>query len=441
MTRQPAARLTPAAAPDTAHPATRNPGPKPDPGRGQEHGPGHGPGHDVGWAEACTIARTSGRPLAGVVRPLAEAAGYALAAPVRALADLPSFDTSAMDGWAVAGPGPWRLKGQLLAGHDLGEPLAQGHAIRIATGAALPPGAMAVVRREHGRTEAGKGGELLFSTHGEPPAGQDVRPRGQECREGDELLAAGALVTPAVLGLAAAAGYDELLVTARPRAEVLVLGDELLDEGLPGAGRVRDALGPLLPPWLSALGADVTATRRLVDDADVLYEAIEASTADVVVTTGGTAGGPVDFVHPVLERIGAKLLVDGVAVRPGHPMLLAALPGGGHLVGLPGNPLAAVSGVLTLAAPLLRTLGGRSDPVPYAAPLAADVAGHPNDTRLVPVVLGEGPSVTALRFHGPAMLRGIAAADGMAVIPPGGAVTGAETVVLDMAWGSGGTFP
>jgi molybdopterin molybdotransferase len=143
----------------------------------------------------------------------------------------------------------------------------------------------------------------------------------------------------------------------------------------------------------------------------------------------------------VLARIGAKLLVDGVAVRPGHPMLLAALPGGGHLVGLPGNPLAAVSGVLTLAAPLLRTLGGRSDPVPYAAPLGADVAGHPNDTRLVPVVLGEGPSVTTLRFHGPAMLRGIAAADGMAVIPPGGAVTGAETVVLDMAWGSGGTFP
>jgi molybdopterin molybdotransferase len=356
---------------------------------------------------------------------------------LRALADLPSFDTSAMDGWAVAKAGPWRLAGQLLAGQGPGEPLTEGHAIRIATGAALPPGATAVVRREHGRTEAVGGAELLRSTHGAPPAGQDVRPRGQECRAGDELLADGTLVTPVVLGLAAAAGYDELLVTARPRVEVLVLGDELLDSGLPGDGRVRDALGPLLAPWLRALGADVTATRRLADDAEVLYEAIGASTADVVVTTGGTAGGPVDFVHPVLERIGARLLVDGVAVRPGHPMLLAALPGGGHLVGLPGNPLAAVSGVLTLAAPLLRTLGGRPDPDPYVAPLGADVAGHPTDTRLVPVVFGEGASVNPLRFHGPAMLRGVAAADGMAVIPPGGAGAGAEVAVLDMAWRSG----
>jgi molybdopterin molybdotransferase len=158
----------------------------------------------------------------------------------------------------------------------------------------------------------------------------------------------------------------------------------------------------------------------------------------VVITTGGTAGGPVDFVHPVLGRLGAELLVDGVSVRPGHPMLLAALPGGGHLVGLPGNPLAAVSGVLTLAAPLLRTLGGHRDQAPYLAPLGADVAGHPSDTRLVPVVFAEGASVVPLRFHGPAMLRGIAAADGMAVIPPGGAAAGARTVVLDMGWRSGG---
>jgi molybdopterin molybdotransferase len=179
------------------------------------------------------------------------------------------------------------------------------------------------------------------------------------------------------------------------------------------------------------------SVRRLVDDADVLYEAVTGSTAELIVTTGGTAGGPVDFVHPVLDRIGAKLLVDGVAVRPGHPMLLAELPTGGHLVGLPGNPLAAVSGVLTLAAPLLRTLTGRPGPTPYAARLTAAVPGHPADTRLVPVIFDEESKVVPLHFHGPAMLRGIAAADGMAVIPPGGVAEGAQTAVLRMEWGAG----
>lgn len=389
----------------------------------------------MSWPEARRVAGRAGVPQARANVPLDDALGYALAEPLTALTDLPSFDTSAMDGWAVAGPGPWRLSGQLLAGQRPGEPLPAGHATGIATGAALPPGATAVLRREHGR--AGPDG-MLHAVQGPPGPGQDVRTRGQECRSGEELLATGALVTPAVLGLAAAAGYDVLAVTVRPQVEVLVLGDELLDRGLPQGGRVRDALGPLLPAWLRSLGADVVAQRRLVDDADVLYEAVAGSTADLIVTTGGTAGGPVDFVHPVLERIGAKPLVDGVAVRPGHPMLLAELPTGGHLVGLPGNPLAAVSGVLTLAAPLLRTLAGRPAPIPYAARLTAAVPGHPGDTRLVPVIFDEETKVVPLHFHGPAMLRGIAAADGMAVIPPGGAAEGAETAVLGMEWSGWG---
>jgi molybdopterin molybdotransferase len=324
------------------------------------------------------------------------------------------------------------------------------------------------------------------------------------------LLPAGTVVTPPVLGLAAAAGYDELTVTTRPRVEILVLGDELLDRGAPREGRLRDALSPMLPSWLGALGAEVLAVRRLVDDAEALRQAVLASVADVVITTGGTAAGPKDHVHPVLAAIGARLLVDGVAVRPGHPMLLAELPDGAgrrdgsresrreghragrragppedrqdrrtdgptqgrmdgtthgppdgppdgptdgrrederardpsgghrrHLIGLPGNPLAAVSGVLTLAAPLLRTLAGIPEPAPYLAPLTADVSGHPVDTRLVPVVFDSESAARPLRFAGPAMLRGLAMADGMAVIPPGGARAGTETAVLDLGSGGG----
>ncbi|MHB9752804.1 molybdopterin molybdotransferase MoeA [Streptomyces sp. BYX5S] len=420
------------------------------------------------WAAARrTAARAERGPRGAVDVPLDRALGLVLAAPLTALTDLPSFDTSAMDGWVVAGPGPWAVVGEgLLAGHETPVPLADGEAAAIATGARVPPEATAVIRSEHGHLDAG--GQLHPMR--EVAHGQDIRPRGQECRSGEPLLPAGALVTPAVLGLAAAAGYDSLTVFPRPTVEVLILGDELLTSGLPREGLIRDALGPMLPHWLRALGVEVTAVRRLGDDAEALLTAVREARTDLVVTTGGTASGPVDHVHPTLRAVEAELLVDGVAVRPGHPMLLARLKEGQHLVGLPGNPLAAVSGLLTLAEPLLRVLSGRGqDPthssaqrqVPdgtltldfprnagaygdsgseaYTAPLHRPAPGHPHDTRLIPVVLrqddGSGHEwAVPLHYNGPAMLRGIAAADGLAVIPPGGAKEGQEVEILDLPW-------
>ncbi|MGY1580832.1 molybdopterin molybdotransferase MoeA [Streptomyces sp. MN13] len=371
--------------------------------------------------------------------PLDAALGLVLAAPLAALTDLPSFDTSAMDGWAVAGPGPWALRDEgVLAGHAGPARLADGEAVGIATGARIPPDTTAVLRSEHGITDD-KG--RLHPTR-EVGHGQDIRPRGQECRSGDQLLPAGALITPAVLGLAAAAGYDTLTVVPRPRVDVLILGDELLTEGLPHDGLIRDALGPMLPPWLRALGAEVTSVRRLGDDAKALHRAITGSKADLIVTTGGTAAGPVDHVHPTLRRIGAELLVNGVKVRPGHPMLLARLKEHQHLVGLPGNPLAAVSGLLTLAEPLLRALAGRPSLERYALPLKDGAHGHPHDTRLIPVTL-RGDRAVPLHYNGPAMLRGVAAADALAVVPPGGAEPGQEAEILDLPWataGIGGCF-
>lgn len=421
------------------------------------------------WPEARAAATRAGRTARDgrtpVRVPLGRALGRFLAEPLLALTDLPSFDTSAMDGWAVAGDGPWTVheEGAVLAGHVPTGALAPGEAVRIATGARVPAGTTAVLRTEHARTEAaamvppasrtdrsGEPGQGPAHTDAPPataPTGlvlhalrevvsrQDIRPRGQECRTGDELLPGGVPVTPAVLGLAAAAGYDDLAVLPRPRVEVLVLGDELLTEGLPHDGLIRDALGPMLGPWLEALGAEVLATRRIGDDAEALYAAVTGSPADLVVTTGGTAAGPVDHVHRVLDKAGAALLVDGVKVRPGHPMLLASLGSSRHLVGLPGNPLAAVSGLLTLGAPLLAALAGTRAPAPYRAPVADAVHGHPHDTRLVPVVRRDGRAVP-LHYNGPAMLRGIAAADGLAVVPPDGAHAGQELDILDLPWPS-----
>ncbi|MEK0097108.1 molybdopterin molybdotransferase MoeA [Streptomyces sp. A475] len=391
------------------------------------------------WEQARHTARDcAGQPLPVVTRPLAAALGHALAGPLTALTDLPPFDTSAMDGWAVAGPGPWLVGGAAVLAGDRSEPLGDyGTAAPIATGARVPTGATAVLRREHGEFDA-ESGTLHDRSGGTGPVapGRDIRPRGQECHAGETLIPAGLAVTPAVLGLAAAAGYDRLAVHRRPTVELLVLGDELLESGLPRHGQVRDALGPLLPPWLRSCGADVIGSRRVADDLALLRQAVKDSPADVVVTTGSTAAGPVDFLHATLEEAGARLLVDSVAVRPGHPMLLAELPPtpdgrARRLVGLPGNPLAAVAGTVTLAAPLLRRLGGHTDAEPCRMQAAAPLPGHPRDTRLLPVHRTDH-EVAPLPFDGPAMLRGLAFADGLAVVPPGGVPAGAGVEVLEV---------
>jgi molybdopterin molybdotransferase len=377
------------------------------------------------WEQARTVAVEAGRaaePLPVVELPLAAALGRTLAAALTARSDLPPWPTSAMDGWAVRGEGPWRVVGTVLAG-SRPQPLVAGTAVRIATGAGLPPGADAVLRREDGTEDGPEDTARLRGPR--PAAGTDVRPAAGECRTGDEVAATGTPVTPALLGLAAAAGYDRLPVVVPPRVQVLVLGDELLDDGVARDGQVRDALGPMLPGWLTALGAEACHPQRVPDTAEALAAALAGTDADLVVTTGSTARGPVDHLHAVLARAGARLLVDGVAVRPGHPMLLARLSDGRPLVGLPGNPLAAVSGLLTLAEPVLRGLLRRPEPDPVRMTLREPVTGHPHDTRLVPVRGG-----VPLHHVGPAMLRGLVAADAMAVIPPTGGQTGSDVRLL-----------
>ena len=283
------------------------------------------------------------------------------------------------------------------------------------------------------RSYAGRTGVSHGLLRAEAVAGRHLRPAGEEAAEGSLLIAAGSVLGPAHLGLAAAAGADTVDVVRRPTARVLVLGDELLDSGTPGDGRVRDALGPQVPAWLERLGVDCAGVTRVQDTLDAHLVALDsADDVDLVVTTGGTAAGPADHVHRAIAARSGSLIVDSVAVRPGHPMLLATLPGRRWLVGLPGNPQAAVAALLTLGGPLVAALLGRPLPVLGAAISPIDVCAPRHATRLVLAALGPD-GVEPTTHHGSGMLRGLAVADGYLVVPPGRQHRGAGAALASPA--------
>ncbi|MGJ7442557.1 molybdopterin molybdotransferase MoeA [Aquipuribacter sp. MA13-6] len=415
-------------------------------------------------------ARRLARELGGARVPrhvpvaLERALGRVLAVDVRAASHVPAADSSAVDGWAVSGPGPWQLVGAVQnrraedgaapdrradvgalssrrgdsgavphrragdgAGSDcrvdagLGvgrsgavERLGPGQACAVATGDALPRGADAALRREDGLVDQGR----LHAP--DPAAGRHVRTRGEELRAGEMVLGRGAVLTPARLGLVAAAGADTVHVVVEPRGVLLVLGDELSDSGTARPGRTRDSLSHVLPPVLHDLGVDLGRTARTGDDPQTLRDVFAGpyrSTVDLVVTTGGTGRGPADHVREALRDVGARTVVDGTVVRPGASAVLAVVPDGPVVLGLPGDPLASVAAVTTLLVPLLHGWLGRPDePLPEVVrPEGADVPDV--GTRLLPARLVPGRGRPVPTGHdGAPMLRGLADAQGFVVL-------------------------
>lgn len=345
---------------------------------------------------------------------LAGAAGGTLAGPLVAAASVPAFDAAAMDGYAVAGAGPWRVVRRILAGHGTPGTLAAGEAAEVATGAPVPGGTDAVLRYEDCRLD---GQQVRGSGPLEP--GRHVRRAGEDVPAGAELLPAGTPVTPVLLALAAAVGLDTLAVRRRARVVALITGDEVVHRGLPGGGRVRDAIGPLLPGVVARYGGELILRLPVPDHPpQELATAVDAARAEVVLACGATAAGPTDRLRAVLAELGARPVVDGVACRPGHPQSLSVLPDGRFVVGVPGNPFAALVACHTLLGPLLAGLAGRPLPaLPHARLAGGGVPPDAADTRLVPVRwLDE--AVTPVGHDGPGSLWGAAAADALAAVPP-----------------------
>ncbi|MFF4433671.1 molybdopterin molybdotransferase MoeA [Streptomyces sp. NPDC001513] len=366
---------------------------------------------ETSWSEARALAHRAPLPPAARTVPLAAAGGLTLAEDLRTHHPLPAFDTAAMDGYAVSGPGPWRVRGVVRAGAAWGGRLLPGEGVEISTGALVPAGACAVLP-----VELAAGGEGWVSGPA-PSPGKHIRRTGEDAPAGTCLVPAGTRVGPALLGLAAACGHDALRVRPRPRVGVLVTGDELDRGGRPGPGRVRDALGPLLPSLIAALGGEAAGVRHVPDrPAGLLAHAVrEARDSDVIVVTGSTSVGATDQLRQLLHDAGARMVVDTVACRPGHPQLLAELADGGWVVGLPGNPYAALVAAHTLLAPLIAGLSGRGlAPLPQV-PVSGGVRPVPGLTRLVPVAW-EGSGARIIGGHRSAFLHGAAVGDALAVI-------------------------
>jgi molybdopterin molybdotransferase len=237
------------------------------------------------------------------------------------------------------------------------------------------------------------------------------------------IATAGTTVSPALAGLLAATGHDQVAVHRRPRVSLLLLGDELLTSGVPTGGRIRDSLGPQVPGWIARAGGLVVATEHVPDTVATTRQALQrhAATSDLLITTGGTAAGPRDHLHAALAEVAGTLQVNKVRVKPGHPMLLAEVPRPGGdsslhpvpLVGLPGNPHSAVVGLVTLAVPLLD--GMLAAPPRTASARPGRPACRPGHTRLIAGRLVDG-TFTLSGYPGSAMLRGLAQSDGFAVV-------------------------
>lgn len=377
----------------------------------------------LAWHDARARAAAAAPASAVEPVPLATAVGRVLAERLRTPIPLPHYASSAMDGWAVRGEPPWRL----VVGR---EPDA-GEAVVIVTGGLVPPGADAVLRSEAGRVvddrlePVGETGRRDVAEH------RHIRPAGTEASAGETVLEAGALLTPPRVALAAATGADRLVVRRRPRVALVLTGDEVVQSGVPEPGWVRDSFGLALPPILDELGAGVVAIHRVGDDTDATRAAIAADPVELVVTTGGTGGSHADQVRTAVQAIGAEFLVPSVAMRPGGPTFLARAPDR-LVLGLPGNPLASLLGLLAVGGPLLEAWTGRSTGATTVT-VDAGIEGRRHTTRLVPVAV-RGGVATPTAHAGSGMLRGLAAADAVLVVPEAGIEAGASAEALALPW-------
>jgi molybdopterin molybdotransferase len=396
-----------------------------------------GPAPMMGWQEARAIGLSLAIPVAGEEHcQLSQALGRVTATPCVSPVALPLFDNSAMDGYALAtsdliGSAPWTLPvaGRVAAGDTAGT-LPPRSALRILTGAPIPVGANAVIMQEHVQRDG------VFIILGDlPAAGVNIRRAGEDLVRHGEVLPSGRELGPRDLGVLAATGHTEVIVHRRVRVSLLCSGSELREPGQPlSPGQIWNANRFLLAAALTLPWVELVDLDAVPDDPARLAEALKhaSQAADLVISTGGMADGDEDHIPRLLRECGGSVNALRVAIKPGKPVGIGTLDQAVY-VGLPGNPVAAFVTWLMLGAPLLRKLGGITDPLPVfqttrlSAPLNRRKGrAEFRPARLLPAGPDGLPVVELMAPNFAARIALLASADGLALIP-------ADVEVLDEA--------
>lgn len=355
----------------------------------------------IAFDETLAILAAHTRPLGKESISLSDAGGRYLAAPVVARIDAPRRDCAAMDGYAVRdadlerGTALLRSIGTSYAGGAEPGAISPGETWRVMTGAPLPHGTGRVVMIEHCRQH----GDIVVLD--DPPHGKlHVRKAGSDFLVGDELLAAGTRMTPARLVVAAAADLGDLHVWRRPRILLVATGDEILSPGCAArtTNAIPDSLSTAIEQFCQSAGAEVVARLRLPDNERAIAQAQEATAADLVVLIGGASRGDRDFGRSAFASLGLDVAFADVAMKPGKPVWYGRVKQT-HILGLPGNPTAALTVARLFLAPLIASLSGgaTTDALPWQLRQA---------TRPIPA---NGPSEAFLR--GSLCYRGAAICD------------------------------
>jgi molybdopterin molybdotransferase len=377
----------------------------------------------LSYADAVALLVAAARPLVeteevGLDRVLGRVTAAAVTSPL----DVPPWDNSAMDGYAVRAadaPGEVRLPvSQRVTAGTEPAPLAPGTAARIFTGAPVPPGADAVVVQEKCRETADG-----VALPGAVTVGANIRPRGNDIRAGDSVIAAGERLTPAHLGLAASVGRARLAVTRPLRVALFSTGDELVSPGdILRPGQIYNSNRPLLMALLQALGCRVADHGIVPDDFEATREALAraAAESDLVLTSGGVSVGEEDHVKRALEALG-ELALWRVRMKPGKPLAYGRV-GDADFLGLPGNPVSSLVTFVLFARPFLLRRMGVERVAPRVVPVVAGFSWGPGGrreflrARLVP---GPGGSARAELFprQGSDVLSSAAWAEGLVEVP------------------------
>ena len=394
--------------------------------------------------KAFEIITASILPLNPVIKPLSDSHGFILSENIHADSDLPSTDRSAMDGFAVRAedlvhcPCSLQLIGEVAAGSPIKVEVLPETCVRILTGAAVPSGADTVVKIED--TEE-SGDKITF--HKFPGFGSNIRKRGEESFKGDLLLDKGTVLDAIDIGLCASVGKAKLKVFSKPGVAVICTGAELRkSEDSVQSHQIRDSNGPSLVSALRSFGFTDVIHKIVLDDVGLISKELAsfAKTHEVILITGGVSVGKYDYVPKAVKNIGATIRFHGVSMKPGKPLLYAALSKNRHIFGLPGNPLSVMTGFYEFVLPSIKLLSGipaNKCRTSFYLPLSKSI--KPKKDRVNHVIAklignSNGTTVEPLKYRGSADLTSGSNADGVIIVPTGEQEISVNSIVEFRPW-------